>query len=190
LTVQEQQYFLTSVTPAFTPTGQIYFIPNNAPFPLGVFLTIQPVVSADRRFVRMNLNPSMNNLTDANVPLFPIQIPVPQIFAGGAAGPGQAGLFQIFLQQPKFSTIQVQTTVSVPDGGTVLLGGLKTLSEGRSEFGPPILSKIPYLNRLFKNVGYGKEAQSLMIMVTPRIIINEEEELRQTGLVRGEAEGQ
>jgi len=65
----------------------------------------------------------------------------------------------------------------MPDGGTVLLGGLKTASEGRNEFGPPILSKIPYLSRLFKNVGYGREATSLLMMVTPRIIINEEEEL-------------
>jgi len=77
--------------------------------------------------------------------------------------------------------VGVQTTVSVPDGGTVLLGGLKTLSEGRNEFGPPILSKIPYLNRLVKNTGYGREAQHMMLMVTPRIIINTEEEERQTG---------
>ena len=76
------------------------------------------------------------------------------------------------------------TTVMVPDGGTVLLGGLKRLSEGRNEFGPPVLSKIPYLDRLFRNVGYGREAESLMMMVTPRIIINEEEEFRQTGLTR------
>ena len=86
-------------------------------------------------------------------------------------------MFTQFLQQPTFTTINVETTVNVPDGGTVLLGGLKTLVRGRNEFGPPILSKIPYINRLFKNVGYGREAQSLMIMVTPRIIINEEEEL-------------
>jgi general secretion pathway protein D len=66
--------------------------------------------------------------------------------------------------------------VVVPDGGTVLMGGLKTLVEGRNEYGPPVLSKIPYISRLFKNVGYGREAQSLMIMVTARIIINEEEE--------------
>ena len=65
--------------------------------------------------------------------------------------------------------------MNVPDGGTVLLGGLKTLSEARNEFGPPILSKIPYIDRLFRNIGYGREAQSLMIMVTPRIIIQEEE---------------
>ena len=66
------------------------------------------------------------------------------------------------------------TTVSVPDGGTVLLGGIKRLSEGRNEFGVPMLNKIPYINRLFKNVGIGRETQSLMMMVTPRIIIQEE----------------
>ena len=71
--------------------------------------------------------------------------------------------------------------MAVPDGGTVLMGGLKRLSEGRNEYGPPILSKIPFIDRLYKNVGYGREAESLLIMVTPRIIINEEEEYRQTG---------
>ena len=80
------------------------------------------------------------------------------------------------MQLPSFSFITVTTTVSVPDGGTVLLGGIKRLSEGRSEFGVPILSKVPYLNRLFKNVGIGRETQSLLMMVTPRIIIQEEEE--------------
>jgi general secretion pathway protein D len=57
------------------------------------------------------------------------------------------------------------------------------MNEGRNEFGPPVLSKIPYINRLFKNVGYGREAESLLIMVTPRIIIQEEEETRLTGVV-------
>jgi general secretion pathway protein D len=63
----------------------------------------------------------------------------------------------------------------------VLLGGLKTLQEERDEFGPPVLSKIPYVDRLFKNTAYGRDARSLMLMVTPRIIINEEEEERLFG---------
>ena len=66
--------------------------------------------------------------------------------------------------------------MSVPDGGTVLLGGIKRLSEERNEQGVPILNKIPYINRLFNNVGIGRDTQSLMMMVTPRIIIQEEEE--------------
>ena len=80
------------------------------------------------------------------------------------------------MQLPTFSFVTVTTTVSVPDGGTVLLGGIKRLSEGRNEFGVPMLNKMPYINRLFKNVGIGRETQSLMMMVTPRIIIQEEEE--------------
>jgi type II secretory pathway component GspD/PulD (secretin) len=55
------------------------------------------------------------------------------------------------------------------------------MSEGRTEFGPPVISQVPYLNRLFKNVGIGRETRHMMIMVTPRIIINSEEEIAQTG---------
>ncbi len=45
------------------------------------------------------------------------------------------------VQLPTFSFVTVTTTVSVPDGGTVLLGGIKRLSEGRNEFGVPILEQ-------------------------------------------------
>jgi general secretion pathway protein D len=85
------------------------------------------------------------------------------------------------IQQPEYLFTTVTTTVSVPDGGTVLLGGIKRLREGRNEFGVPILSKIPYINRLFKNVGIGRTTDSLMLMVTPRIIIQEEEEEKLLG---------
>lgn len=108
--------------------------------------------------------------------------------AGGQQGGGQQGGGQqgqqgqgggggaTTLQQPIIETINVTTTVSVPDGGTVLLGGIKRLKEGRNMTGVPILNKIPYISRLFKNSGVGRETESLMLMVTPRIIIFEEEE--------------
>ena len=54
--------------------------------------------------------------------------------------------------------------------------GIKRLNEGRTERGIPILSKLPYINRLFRNTAIGRETTSLMMMVTPRIIIQEEEE--------------
>jgi general secretion pathway protein D len=85
------------------------------------------------------------------------------------------------VQLPTFSFVTVTTTVSVPDGGTVLLGGIKRLSEGRTERGVPVLSKLPYINRLFRNVGIGRTTSSLMMMVTPRIIIQEEEEANLLG---------
>jgi len=178
ITVQDQQFFLTGVQ-LIQAGAQVFFVPTQQPFPLGVQLQVTPVVSADRRFVRVNLQPTLTNLASTNVPLIPVEIPVPQLFDGpgtGTTSGGQPVIFQMFFQQPTFTQISLNTTVSVPDGGTVLLGGLKTLSEGRTEAGPPILSKIPYINRLFMNTAYGRDSQSLLIMVTPRIIINEEEE--------------
>ena len=69
-----------------------------------------------------------------------------------------------------------QTTVNVPDGGTVLLGGFKFLAEERTEYGPPILSNIPYLSRLFRNVGWSRDGSTLIYLVTARVIMIEEEE--------------
>jgi type II secretory pathway component GspD/PulD (secretin) len=177
--IQDFQWFVTNVQ-VVQNGGQVVFVPQNQPIPLGVNLAIQAVVSADRRFVRLNIAPTMSNLASATVPLFPVTTFIVPVFEGGAQG--QPVPFTQFIQQPTLTTITIQTTVSVPDGGTVLLGGLKLMNEGRNEFGPPVLSKIPYLNRLFKNVGYGKDTSSLLLMVTPRIIINAEEEFLQTGV--------
>ncbi len=50
---------------------------------------------------------------------------------------------------PQIESQVIETTVSVPDGGTLLLGGQKGGVE--REMGVPILSKIPILNRSFTN---------------------------------------
>ena len=168
--------------------GQFVYIPQNTPLPIGqgaalgggqgVSVTVQAVVSADRRYVRLNLAPQLSALASATVPLFPVTAFITPVFEGGSQG--QPIPFTQFFQQPAFTSITVQTTVAVPDGGTVLLGGLKTLEEGRNEFGPPVVSQIPYLNRLFRNTGIGRDTRHIMIMVTPRIIITAEEEQLQT----------
>jgi type II secretory pathway component GspD/PulD (secretin) len=186
LTVTDQQFFVTGVT-VRSQQGQFLYTPTITRFNIGVTLVMNAVISADRRFVRMSLTPTLTNLASPIVNLFPIVTPIFPQFDGAATG--QPVVFTQFVQLPVFTTVGVMTTVAVPDGGTVLLGGLKRLSEGRNEYGPPVLSKIPYINRLFKNVGYGRETDSLLMMVTPRIIVQAEEEERQTGFVRPAAIG-
>jgi type II secretory pathway component GspD/PulD (secretin) len=178
--VQDFQFFVVGVQ-VIPQLGQFTYFPTTTLFPLGVQLTIQAVISADRRFVRLSLTPSLANVVNGEVNLFPVVTPIFPLFDGTATG--QPVVFTQFVQQPRLTRVSVQTTVAVPDGGTVLMGGLKRLSEGRNEYGPPILSKIPYLNRLFRNTAYGRSAESLLIMVTPRIIIQAEEEEKQTGYV-------
>jgi type II secretory pathway component GspD/PulD (secretin) len=188
--VGDVAYFTTGLA-VFNVGGQMVYFPQNTAFPVGpgidpnsgnrggVSVTVQAVVSADRRFVRMNMSPTLTALASATVPLFPVSTFITPVFEGGSQG--QPVPFTQFFQQPSFTNITAQTTVAVPDGGTVLLGGLKSLAQGRNEYGPPVISQIPYLNRLFKNVGVGQETRHVMIMVTPRIIINSEEEARQVG---------
>jgi len=90
-------------------------------------------------------------------------------------------LFGQTLQLPEFIFTTVSTTVTAPDGGTVLLGSINRVSEGSNERGVPLLGKVPGLNRLFKNRGIGREVSASNFTVTPRIIILEEEEERQVG---------
>jgi general secretion pathway protein D len=155
----------------------------------GTFLTVQAVVSNDRRFVRLTVVPFFSRIGDVRTFTFTgTETTTDNSSTEGIQDKPNDNTKKssqkttthegTTVQLPTFSFVTVTTTVSVPDGGTVLLGGIKRLSEGRNEFGVPLLNKLPYVNRLFKNVGIGRETQSLMMMVTPRIIIEEEEEER------------
>jgi Tfp pilus assembly protein PilF len=65
-------------------------------------------------------------------------------------------------------------SVVVPDGGTVMLGGLRFPTAGA---GVPILSELPNIGRLFKNQGRRSRDEDLMLLISPRIIIREEDEI-------------
>ncbi len=150
----------------------------------GTSLTVQAVVSNDRRFVRLTVVPFFSNIGDVDTFTFTGTKTTISSSSDSKKGTDESASSKgstditegTTVQLPTFSFVAVSTTVNVPDGGTVLLGGVKRLSEGRNEFGVPILSKVPYINRLFRNVGIGRTTNSLMMMVTPRIIIQEEEE--------------
>lgn len=178
-----QRPFVTSVIPVvgdFAAAYQPVIIVLNE----GTSLSVQAVVSADRRFVRLTLVPFFSRIGDVET----FQFTGSTTTDTGTAVQDPADKTKTTrnnntttnsgttVQLPTFAFTTVTTTVSVPDGGTVLLGGIKRLREGRNERGTPLLSKIPYVSRLFRNVGIGRDAQSLMMMVTPRIIIQEEEE--------------
>ncbi len=157
----------------------------------GTSLTVQAVVSNDRRFVRLTVVPFFSNI--GNVSTFTFTGSTSSTTkssessnqtdqSSSNSNENDSANTATTVQLPQFSFVTVTTTVNVPDGGTVLLGGIKRLSEGRAEQGVPVLSKLPYINRLFRNTGIGRTTQSLMMMVTPRIIIQEEEEENLTGV--------
>ena len=156
----------------------------------GTNLSVQSVVMPDKRFVRLTMVPMFTRVSDADRTF---------TFSGSRTTRSGSTILDpdgnptdtrddeeqttvgTTVQLPTFAVTSVSTTVTVPDGGTILLGGIKRLREGRTERGVPLLNKLPYINRLFKNVGIGRETNTLMFTVTPRIIIPEEEEQRVLG---------
>ena len=154
----------------------------------GTSLSVQAVISPDRRYVRLTLVPFFSEIRDVNEFTFEGSSTSTEdrtdsneeTAAGGTANSSSNNASNFTqgttIQLPTFAFTTVTTTVSVPDGGTVLLGGVKRLDEQRDEIGTPFLSKLPYVSRLFKNVAIGRQTESLMLMVTPRIIIQQEEE--------------
>lgn len=163
----------------------------------GQFMTVQATASPDRKYVRMTVVPFFSKITD-NDRTYKFEGTDSVSTSNTSASKGSSLLESVTdertenkgseivsqgttIQEPITSSFSVYTTVNVPDGGTALLGGIKRLSEGRNEGGVPILSKIPYIKRLFSNSAIGRETTSMLMTVTPRIIIQEEEEAFATG---------
>jgi general secretion pathway protein D len=178
-----QRPFVISVIPVvgdFAAAQQPVIVVLNE----GTSLSVQAVVSSDRRFVRLTMVPFFSRIGDVDTFTFTgtttsdsgTSTKDPTDDTKTVNDNAVTTTSGTTVQLPTFAFTTVVTTVSVPDGGTVLLGGIKRLREGRNERGIPILAKVPYISRLFRNVGIGRDAQSLMMMVTPRIIIQEEEE--------------
>jgi hypothetical protein len=71
----------------------------------------------------------------------------------------------VFLAANLWGAGNAAGVVDVPDGGTVQMGGFPAFRvearteyrvEVRTESGPPVLSQLPYLGRLFRNVGWSQ----------------------------------
>lgn len=63
----------------------------------------------------------------------------------------------------------IMTTVKIKDQETIVLGGLINRTQGVSWKGVPLLSKIPYLGRLFKSKSTTNSENELVILLTPKI---------------------
>ena len=127
----------------------------------GLTLDVRPTVSHDRKYVTMEVQPTLATL------LRPIRT-----FETNLSGISTPVVFEL----PEISYSQAATTVKVPDGGYVVIGGLKHVStvDRRSE--TPILSNIPLLSFLFTRKGRSDEIRDLIIVIHVRILDLTEEE--------------
>ncbi|MBP6004070.1 MAG: type IV pilus secretin PilQ [Pyrinomonadaceae bacterium] len=70
---------------------------------------------------------------------------------------------------PAINTQSMQTQVTVPDGGTTVVGGVLFDDERESQDRTPGLSRIPLLGNLFKRKGVQRNTNEILFFITPRI---------------------
>lgn len=71
---------------------------------------------------------------------------------------------------PTISTQSVNTTVTVPNGCTVALGGLITETTSKDTNGIPVLSHLPWVGPLFRDTKTSKERDELIILIQPTVV--------------------
>lgn len=115
----------------------------------GIVLDVRPTIHHDRRTLTLEIQPtvaSVVSLTDFSTTL------------GGATA-------SVTFQLPELEVQSVFTTAVVPDGGSILIGGLSRLRNVERRAEVPWLANIPLLGFFFKEEGYSDEKESLMIMI-------------------------
>jgi general secretion pathway protein D len=77
------------------------------------------------------------------------------------------------LTVPRITTREIVTTATVPNGQTIVLGGLIVGRNDQAKSGIPILSDIPYLGRLFSSTENTDDRSELMVFIQPSIVKND-----------------
>ena len=91
---------------------------------------------------------------------------------------------------------EANSTISVKDGDTILLGGYIRSAKNNTESGVPFLKDIPVLGNLFKNNSKQNKRSELLVLIRPTIlktpeeaaIMSNKERLRLPGVREAEAE--
>lgn len=76
---------------------------------------------------------------------------------------------------PIISAQELTTTVTVPSGGTVVLGGLIIERMQADDSGIPFLMRIPVLGYFFKQTSREVRRQELIVLLQPTVVENNEE---------------
>jgi len=71
---------------------------------------------------------------------------------------------------PSIDTQTATTQVLVPDGGTVVFGGVNVTARSKSATSVPLLGSIPVLGNLFKTNSVQDNDQELLFFVSPKVL--------------------
>ena len=85
---------------------------------------------------------------------------------------------------PTILNRQISTSLTLKDGGSLLMGGLISGNQSAGTSGVPFLAQVPLLGRLFRADSMQEDRTELLVMVTPYVVADHEEGWELTRRVR------
>jgi len=155
--------------PTITPSFPTDFTKQD----LGVTLDAKPTIGPDGYTIDLELNPRVvdfDGFINYGSPINAIGYVSAQGTGGIIQTPTAQTLATNTINQPVFSTREVNTFVTVWDGQTVALGGLIREDVQKIQDKVPFLGDVPLAGRLFRSEADQKLKKNLVIFVTPRIL--------------------
>lgn len=159
--------------------------PKIAVVATGASLDIKPFVSADRKYVTLDLQPAISSITlftDFITAVYTADIGRETGNGGVLQDPLRPVLIQYAqtypIELPNLAIKEAATTLTIPDHGSVLIGGFGKSADETSESRVPFLGNIPYLGRLFGHRGRYSDHEKLYLMATITIISYDEQEAK------------
>ena len=89
---------------------------------------------------------------------------------------------------PTILNRQISTSLTLRDGGSLLMGGLISGNQSAGRSGVPVLSRVPGVGRLFRADAVQEDRTELMVMVTPYVIADHREGWELTRRIREQLE--
>ena len=119
----------------------------------GVVLDVRPTIHQNRKYLTLEIQPTVAKV---------VALREFSSTLGGNTSPIQ-------FQLPELKVESVFTSAVLPDGGSLMLGGLSSVRNIERRAEVPWVAKIPLVGFFFKNEGYSDENKSLMILIRARI---------------------
>lgn len=71
---------------------------------------------------------------------------------------------------PTITNRKVKTSLSLRDGGSVMLAGLISSTKGKGDTGVPFFGDLPYIGKFFKSESTSNNRTELVVMIIPYVI--------------------
>ncbi|GDX91087.1 hypothetical protein LBMAG46_10930 [Planctomycetia bacterium] len=144
---------LVPVVNGVTQNGLGTANPNVQQQQVGITLRVTPRITPDG-VIAMSVYADKSSLAGQGVP----------IFTSAATGT---------IESPIINQSQAVTTVNVPNGQTIVIGGMITKKDETLERKVPWLGDLPIVGRAFRYDGTTSARTELLIFLTPRIVLSD-----------------